>query len=104
MRDSRKKVIKIICDRLQSGKSASLLAYNSAISVAIWTATQVKSQLGGVHQLVSTSQTTSQSKILAGIKIVLSLELLDVNDVGYQAGEEKGFWPTKSFKGIQPES
>lgn len=85
----------MICDRIQSGKSATLLAYNSAISQALKTATYVKSNVGGVHQLISLQEIREESKVLAGIKIVLSMDQLDVNDVGYQAGEVKGFWPIK---------
>lgn len=92
-RDSRKKVIKMICDRIQSGKPATLLAFNSAISQAIWTATCVKSQIGNLHELVSLSEAKHDSKIVVGIRITLSHDQLDTSDVGYQAVQEKDFWP-----------
>ncbi len=57
----------MICDRIQSGKPVTLLAYNSAISQAIKTATYVKSNLGNVHQLIKLSEVKEESKVLAGI-------------------------------------
>lgn len=79
--------------RLKSGNSATLQAYGTAINTAIWMANIIRNKMGDIHQLVTICELKDDKRESQGIQILLSTAQLDVENIGYQKAEEKGFWP-----------
>lgn len=81
-------------NRLKGDQQVTLQAIGSAISSAIFMANAIRTKLGSIHQLVSLTESREEqtAREVMGIQILLSTKELDVDNVGYQKAELKGFW------------
>jgi len=81
-------------NRLKGDQQVTLQAIGSAINSAIFMANAIRTKLGSIHQLVSLTESREEqtAREVMGIQILLSTKELDVDNVGYQKAELKGFW------------